>query len=106
MMAHLKAMHKDIDKARALREEDKTLAKQERVAEKKAKDETAMAKVPIYSLQTKKQRKDFLDMVSLSRLLLVIVLLLLFVHLLLIVHLLLFVLLLLFVHLLLFIHIF
>ena len=79
MMAHLKAMHKDIDEARALREEDKTLAK-------KAKDETAMAKVPIYWLQTKKQRKDFLDMVSLSRLLLVIFLLLLFVHLLLFIH--------------------
>ena len=94
MMAHLKAMHKDIDEARALREEDKTLAKEGRDAEKKAKDETAMAKVPIYSLQTKKQRKDFLDMVSFSRLLLVIFLLL---------H---FVLLLLFVHLLLFIHIF
>ena len=59
-----------------------------------------MAKVPIYLLQTKKQRKDFLDMVSLSRLLLVIFLLLLFVHLLL------FVFLLLFVHLLIFIHIF
>ena len=38
MMAHLKAMHKDINKARALREEDKTLAKEGRDAEKKAKD--------------------------------------------------------------------
>ena len=86
MMAHLKAMHKEIDKARALRQEDKTLANEGRYAKKKAKDETAMAKVPIYLLQTKKQRKDFLDMVSLSRLLLVIFLLLLFVHLLLFIH--------------------
>ena len=63
-MAHLKAMHKDIDKARALGEEDKTLAKQEWVAEKKAMDETAMAKVPIYSLQTKKQRKGGMSMLA------------------------------------------
>ena len=48
MMADLKAMHKDIDKARALREKDKTLDKQERVAEKKAKDKTAMATMTIF----------------------------------------------------------
>ena len=93
MMAHLAAMHKEVNMARALREEDKTTAKRDRDSKKKVKDKTVMAKVPIYSLQTKKQRKDFLDMLSGSFLLLVLLVILL--HLLLVVVLLIFLLLLL-----------
>ena len=83
MMAQLAARHKEVNMARALREEDKTTAKRDRDSKKKVKDKTVMAKVPIYSLQTKKQRNDFFDMASRSFLLLVLLVILL--HLLLLV---------------------
>ena len=63
-VAHLAAKHVDADKARALREVDKDITRREVEDERKAKDETAMAKIPIYSLRTKQKRKDFLEMVS------------------------------------------
>lgn len=64
MTAHLVAMHVDADKARALREVAKDIARREEDDERKAKDETAMAKIPIHSLRTRQKRKDFLEMVS------------------------------------------
>ena len=64
MTAHLAAKHVAADKARAMREVDKDITRREVEDERKAKDETAMAKIPIYSLRTKQKRKDFLEMVS------------------------------------------
>ena len=57
-------MHKEVNMALALWEEDKMTATREMDSKNKVK-------VPIYSLQTKMQRKDFLDMASGSYLLLV-----------------------------------
>ena len=60
----LAAMHNEVNNARTLRERDTTTAKRERDSKKKAKYKTVIAKVTIYSLQTKNQRKEFLDMAS------------------------------------------
>ena len=52
--------------ARTKREQDKKevkMAQEERI---KARDETALAKISIYSLKTQSKRKEFLDMVRLN----------------------------------------
>ena len=58
MTAHLAAKHVDADKARALREVDKDITRREVEDERKAKDETAMAKIPIHQAEEEGLPRD------------------------------------------------
>ena len=66
MCSHLASKHADADTARAKREQDKKEVKTAQEEQIKARDETALAKISIYSLKTQSKRKEFLDMVRLK----------------------------------------
>ena len=66
MFSHLASKHADANTARAKREQDKKEVKTAQEERIKARDETALAKISIYSLKTQSKRKEFLDMVRLN----------------------------------------
>ena len=66
MCSHLASKHTDADTVRAKREQDKKEVKLAQEEEIKARDETALSKISIYSLKTQSKMKEFLDMVRLN----------------------------------------
>ena len=66
MCSHLASKHSGADTARAKREQDKKEVKLAQEEEIKARDETALSKISIYSLKTQSKMKEFLDMFRLN----------------------------------------
>ena len=63
MHSHLASKHYEAEGARVVREAAVEAEVQEKEKDRRARDETAMAVIPIYSLRTQKERREFLAMV-------------------------------------------